>query len=76
MQCLKMKKTKMEEMRGKARRVLGSGCTDDEVERHAKHLFARHLSGGAAIGKVNGKSVIDREPQAALNLPDRKSRSS
>lgn len=68
-----MAQTKMEEMRRKARNVLGQGCTDEEVERHAKHLFARHLSGGASIGGVANKLVIDREPQPIPNLPRRKS---
>lgn len=71
-----MAKTKLDEMRGRALRVLGAGCTKEEVERYAKHLFARHLSGGATIGGVVGKLVIERELKAPLNLPDRKPKAS
>lgn len=34
---------------------------EEEVKRIAKHLFARMISGGATIGKVNGKIVINKE---------------
>lgn len=34
---------------------------NEEAKRWAKHIFARMISGGATIGKVNGKFVIHKK---------------
>ncbi|MBE0467206.1 MAG: hypothetical protein IBX71_08325 [Candidatus Desulforudis sp.] len=52
-----------------ARAVLGPSATDEEVQRYAKHLYARMLSDGHTIGCVNGESVVDRPPRKRPRLP-------
>lgn len=48
----------------------GHGCvTDAEVKRVAGYLFAKELVGGATLGRVSGRTVVDRKPQAAPRLP-------
>lgn len=42
---------------------------EEQVERVACHLFAKHLVGGATIGRVNGKFIIDRPQQPRPRLP-------
>lgn len=40
----------------------GYGDVDEgDVKRSAKHIFARMITGGATIGKVNGKLVVHRD---------------
>lgn len=46
----------------------GYGFKGDDVKRAAKHIFARMITGGATIGKVNGKLVVDKK-RVRPNLP-------
>ena len=37
------------------------GMEGEDAKRVANHIFARMITGGATIGKVNGKLVVDKK---------------
>lgn len=52
------KTTRYEEALSIAR---GYGMEGEDAKRTAKHIFARMITGGATIGKVNGRLVVDKK---------------